>query len=127
MATGTLLQKRCIPCEGGGGRLSSSEIGPLLAQLTGWSCDGERLRQEFRHRDFAEAMRFVNRMAELAESEGHHPDFCVQWNRVAVTVWTHSVGGLTENDFVLAAKIGPLAQGGATGPAAAGSADPVVP
>jgi 4a-hydroxytetrahydrobiopterin dehydratase len=67
-----------------------------------------RLRRTFRFRDFAEAMRFVNAMAEVAEREGHHPDFAVHWNVVEVTIWTHDVGGLTENDLVLAALVGAL-------------------
>jgi 4a-hydroxytetrahydrobiopterin dehydratase len=78
----------------------------LVATLEGWTLDGERLRRHFRFKDFAGAMRFVNRVAELAEAEGHHPDLAVHdWNRVDVSTWTHSIGGLSENDFILAGKI----------------------
>jgi 4a-hydroxytetrahydrobiopterin dehydratase len=108
MAGEELAKQRCIPCEGKSQRLSEGEAAALLAEVPGWAARGERLLQEFRFVDFAEAMRFVDRMAALAESEGHHPDFCVHWNRVSVTLWTHAVGGLSQNDFVLAAKIGLL-------------------
>jgi len=64
-----------------------------------------RIEKSYRFRDFKEAMRFVNRVAELAESEGHHPDIYVSWNRVRLSLTTHSIGGLSDNDFILAAKI----------------------
>ena len=78
-----------------------------LGDLDGWDAreDRTRIHKHYRFRDFVQAMRFVNAMAELAEAEGHHPDFCVRYATVDVTVWTHAIGGLSENDFVLAAKI----------------------
>jgi 4a-hydroxytetrahydrobiopterin dehydratase len=99
-------QKRCAPCEGGTPRMPRTRAEELLATLDGWTLDGERLRRHFRFEDFAAAMRFVNRVADLAEAEGHHPDFTVHdWNLVDVSTWTHAIGGLSENDFILAGKI----------------------
>jgi 4a-hydroxytetrahydrobiopterin dehydratase len=100
-----LATRHCTPCTGGESKLTLDQTSELLPQVTGWALRDERLARTFVFRDFAEAMRFVNAMADTAEGEGHHPDFCVHWNRVEVTIWTHAVGGLTENDFVLAAKI----------------------
>jgi len=103
-----LRDKRCVPCEGGVLPLSKREAKRLLAQLPGWSLRKDRLRRQLRFVDFVSAMAFVAKIAELAEAEGHHPDFCVHYNRVDVTLWTHAAGGLTENDFILAAKIDAL-------------------
>ena len=104
----SLDEKRCVPCEGGVTRLGPDEIVPLLAQVSGWTAQGERLRKPFRFRSFVKAMEFVNRIAEVAEAEGHHPDFCVHYSEVDVTLWTHAAAGLTENDFILAAKLDAL-------------------
>jgi 4a-hydroxytetrahydrobiopterin dehydratase len=98
-----LSQRRCVPCEAGT---------PFL--LTGWSVEepvGEpmRLMKRFRFRDFVGAVAFVNALTPVAEAEGHHPDLYVRWGEVRVTVWTHAAGGLTENDFILAAKIDEVA------------------
>jgi 4a-hydroxytetrahydrobiopterin dehydratase len=83
--------------------------GPLLARLPGWTVEeagGHRqIVREFRFRDFVGAVDFVNRVTPVAEAEGHHPDLLVAWGRVRVQLWTHAAGGLTENDFVLAARI----------------------
>lgn len=103
-----LLTKRCVPCDGDTPKLDGAEIARLAPAVPVWSTAGERLRRHFVFSDFAHAMRFVNRMAELAEDEGHHPDFSVHYREVDVTLWTHVAGGLTENDFVLAAKIDAL-------------------
>ena len=102
----SLADGKCLPCEGGVPKLDLARASALLAELDGWSLEGERIRRHLRFRDFAAAMRFVNAMAELAEREGHHPDFLVRdWNVVEVWLSTHAIGGLSENDFVLAAKI----------------------
>jgi 4a-hydroxytetrahydrobiopterin dehydratase len=102
----SLSERKCVPCEGGVPRLEPARARELLGELDGWSLDGERLRRHYRFRDFAAAMRFVNALAALAEEEGHHPDFLVHdWSCVDVSTWTHAIGGLSENDFVLAAKI----------------------
>ena len=82
-----------------------------IGQAPGWHVvDGDPLKiaRELRFKDFAQAMAFVNRLAEVAEAEGHHPDFCVSWNRVELELVTHAIGGRSENDFILAAKINEL-------------------
>jgi 4a-hydroxytetrahydrobiopterin dehydratase len=95
-----------VPCEGGTPSLTEQEWRPLLAQLEGWDVrDGKRLAKEYRFKDFLRAVDFVNRLTPIAETEGHHPDLQVGWGRVLVELTTHAAGGLTENDFVLAAKI----------------------
>jgi 4a-hydroxytetrahydrobiopterin dehydratase len=100
-----LRAKHCVPCEGGIPPLGDDEARELLAAVDSWALDGGVIKRRFEFADFAAALVFVNRMAEVAEAEGHHPDFCVHWSRVDVSIWTHAVGGLTENDFILAAKI----------------------
>jgi 4a-hydroxytetrahydrobiopterin dehydratase len=105
-----LAAKSCVPCRGGVPPLSASEVEPLLRQTPGWTLadGGARLRRGFEFRDFVEAMRFVNRVADLAEEQGHHPDIAIHWNRVDLTLWTHKIGGLHQNDFILAARINRL-------------------
>ncbi len=105
-----LRERRCLPCEGGVPRLDAAAVAALLPQIPGWNARNDRLHRHFRFRDFVTAMRFVNRMAEVAEDEGHHPDFTVHYRDVEVVIWTHAIGGLSENDFILAAKIAPLAE-----------------
>jgi len=100
-----LTQKRCVPCEGGVPPLGRTETERLLAQLSGWSLSGKWISKEFQFKNFIEAMTFVNRVAELAEQEGHHPDIHIHYSRVRFDIWTHAIGGLSENDFILAAKI----------------------
>jgi 4a-hydroxytetrahydrobiopterin dehydratase len=100
-----LTLKKCVPCEGGVPRVEGAELDALLASVPGWQLAGDRIRKHFRFADFRAAMAFVNGVAEIAEGEGHHPDFCVHYSTVNVEIWTHAVGGLTENDFILAAKI----------------------
>ncbi len=100
-------ERHCRACEGGLPRLDPEVLSVGLRELPGWALSDQatRLRRTLRFRDFAEAMRFVNAMAEVAEREGHHPDFSVHWDTVEVTLWTHAAGGLTENDLVLAALL----------------------
>jgi 4a-hydroxytetrahydrobiopterin dehydratase len=101
--------KRCVPCEGGVPKLPAARAAELLATLDGWRLDGERLRRHFRFADFGAAMRFVNAVAGLAEEEGHHPDLHLHdWNLLDVSLWTHAIGGLSENDFIMAGKIDAL-------------------
>lgn len=100
-----LKDKKCLPCEGGVPKLGPQQISKYLGQVRGWGAREEKICKSFKFKNFVEAMKFVNRMAEIAEGEGHHPDFFVHYNQVDVTIWTHAVGGLTENDFILAAKI----------------------
>lgn len=81
------------------------EVTSLLKRITGWSLDGKRITKEFSFKNFVQAMKFVNNVAALAEDEGHHPDIHIHYNRVRLDIWTHAIGGLSENDFILAAKI----------------------
>lgn len=105
-----LVDRHCVACRGGLPKLEEAALRAGLTELAGWSLaeDGTRLQRTFRFKDFVGAMRFVDAMAEVAEREGHHPDFAVHWNQVAVTLWTHDAGGLTENDLVMAALVGAL-------------------
>jgi 4a-hydroxytetrahydrobiopterin dehydratase len=102
-----LGKRKCVPCEGGATALGTSEIERMLSQLSGWRVEPEsaELRKRFKFANFAETMVFVNRMAELAEAEGHHPDFQVRFTILDVSLTTHAISGLSENDFILAAKI----------------------
>jgi 4a-hydroxytetrahydrobiopterin dehydratase len=103
-----LKDKRCVPCEGGTPPLDDRTTSLLLSEVTGWQRqDGApaKIGKRFKFDDFLGAMAFVDKMAALAEEQGHHPDFCVHYSEVDVTLWTHAVGGLSENDFILAAKI----------------------
>ena len=103
-----LADKSCIPCRGGVPPLTEAERAPLLAALgpNDWNVvDGHHLAKEYKFPDFASALAFVNRIGAIAEAEGHHPDLTLGWGRVGVTTWTHKIDGLTESDFVLAAKI----------------------
>src|SRR5262245_37058101 len=97
-----LSKRRCVPCEGGAKKLAPAEVKTLFRQLDGWQLHEDRLRKMFEFKDFVSTMAFVDEMAEIAEAEGHHPDFCVHYSRVIVFLWTHALGGLSENDFVLA-------------------------
>ena len=105
-----LTQKKCVPCQGGIPPLAADDAKTLLRQATGWQLDQQcrRIQRRFEFKDFKVAMAFVNRMAELAESEGHHPDFAVHYSKVNVELWTHKIDGLHENDFIMAAKINEL-------------------
>jgi len=100
-----LTDKKCVPCERGGAKLDPPRILELLPQVPGWNVKDDKLCKTFTFSDFVTAMQFLNRVAELAEKEGHHPDFCVSYSRVDFTIFTHAVGGLSDNDFILAAKI----------------------
>jgi 4a-hydroxytetrahydrobiopterin dehydratase len=105
----SLKGRHCVPCEGGVEPLSKRDTRRLLAEVDGWIERDRKLRKTFRFPDFRSAMAFLTRVADLAESEGHHPDFCVHFNRVDFTIWTHAIGGLSENDFILASKIDEIA------------------
>ena len=102
-----LTQKKCVACEGDTAPLNRTEAEVLLRQIPGWQLegDGTTIAREYPFADFAQALAFVNRVGAIAESEGHHPDIALGWGRVAITLSTHAIGGLSENDFILAAKI----------------------
>ncbi len=108
--TDALVQKHCVPCEGGALPLMRDESARLLAQTPGWQIapDGLSLTREFTFRNFVEAMDFAATITPVAETEGHHPDLAIAWGKVVVTLTTHAIGGLSENDFILAAKINEL-------------------
>lgn len=101
-----LAKKRCVPCEEGTGRLHGKEEEELLNELgNGWDITEEHhLEKLFKFPDFKNALSFTNLVGEVAEGEGHHPDIYLAWGRVKLMIWTHKVGGLTESDFILAAK-----------------------
>lgn len=101
-----LKNKQCKPCEAGATAMEAEEIKNYLLQIESWEfLDSNKITKEFKFEDFKEAMEFVNKVAELAEAEGHHPDIEIHYNKVVITLWTHSVHGLSENDFILASKI----------------------
>jgi 4a-hydroxytetrahydrobiopterin dehydratase len=101
-----LAQKQCVPCRGGVPPLKGRELKALQEQLEGgWTVVSEHhLEKEYKFKDFRQALDFANKIGELAESQGHHPDIYLAWGKVKVTIWTHKIDGLTESDFVFAAK-----------------------
>ncbi len=106
-----LVRKHCVPCEGGIPPLSRSEAEDLMTSVPGWSLKGtgDRISRSWTMKNFMAGIDFFNRVAALAEEEGHHPDLSLEsYRKVEITIWTHAVGGLTENDFILAAKINDL-------------------
>ena len=104
-----LASKTCVPCRGGTPPLKGEELDNLWQQIPGWEVVEEHhLRRRFRFKNFREALDFVNRVGELAEEQGHHPDVRFGWGYAEVTVYTHKIDGLTESDFILAAKISEL-------------------
>lgn len=107
-----LAKKHCVPCEGGMPPLSDDKEDKLLKEVSEWELlrkeTPHKLRRKFKFKDFKEAMVFVNKVADIAESEDHHPDITINYSRVTLELSTHAVGGLSENDFILAAKINQL-------------------
>lgn len=110
MSSGDLASKMCVPCRGGIPPLSEGDARRLLQGTPEWRLEenGTRLARRFEFEDFVKAMAFVNRVADIAEEQGHHPDIAIHWNKVDLVLWTHKIGGLHENDFILAAKINRL-------------------
>ena len=101
-----LRNRHCAPCPPGTPALRGPELASWTAELPGWEVvDQHHLRREYRFPDFLTALSFVNRIAEVAEAEQHHPDLTLSWGRVVVETYTHSIGGLSANDFILAARI----------------------
>ncbi len=103
-----LTQKKCRPCEGGVEPCPLDEARAQLESLVGWRLtgDGQRIRKEWTVKNFMAGIEFFNRCAEVAEADGHHPDLHIEgYRNVAVELWTHAIGGLSENDFILAAKL----------------------
>ncbi len=105
-----LASKTCVPCRGGVPPLKGRELASLQEQVDGWKVIEEHhITKTYTFPDFRKALEFVNRVGELAEQQGHHPDIFLTWGRVDITIWTHKINGLTESDFILAAKIDQLA------------------
>jgi 4a-hydroxytetrahydrobiopterin dehydratase len=102
-----LNEMRCIPCEAGSKPLGKKEIDRLIKQLPkGWKSVGDKkITKQFKFKTYPETISFVNKAALIAQEEGHHPDFVVHYSVVEVELWTHAIGGLSENDFILASKI----------------------
>lgn len=104
-STPPLAARACIPCRGGVPPLSVEEREKLLTELEGWEIvSGHHLTKDYRFSNFVLALDFTNQLGELAEREGHHPEITVGWGHARVEIWTHKINGLTESDFVLAAK-----------------------
>jgi 4a-hydroxytetrahydrobiopterin dehydratase len=107
-----LVDRKCVPCEGGMPPLGEADENKYLEQVPQWRIireDTHRIERLFKFKNFKEAMIFVNNVVDLAEEEGHHPDIEISWNKVTFTLWTHAIGGLSENDFIMAAKIDRIA------------------
>lgn len=106
-----LLEKKCEPCEGGVEPLKGEKLTPYLSELKNkWTVEKEfKIVYSYKFEDYVKTIAFVNEVAELAEAEGHHPILHVFWGKVDIELWTHSISGLSENDFILAAKIDELA------------------
>jgi len=105
-----LAEKDCIPCKGGVPPLKGQELAKFAGELdSGWRVINEHhLEREYKFKNFREALDFTNKVGELAESQGHHPDIYLAWGQVKLTIWTHKIDGLTESDFVMAAKVDKL-------------------
>lgn len=107
----TLAKKKCLPCEGGVDPINPDEAAEQLQEHPGWRLthDGKRIRKDWVVKNFMAGMRFFEACAEVAEADGHHPDLHLEgYRNVSVELWTHAIGGLSENDFILAAKIDQL-------------------
>jgi 4a-hydroxytetrahydrobiopterin dehydratase len=103
-----LAQSHCQPCRGDTPPLDDQQIQKWLPQIPQWQLQDGKLARHCRFKHFKAAMNFLNRLAELAEAEGHHPDFCVHYNKVDLVLFTHAISALSQNDFILAAKIDTL-------------------
>lgn len=108
-----LATQECIPCKGGVPPLTGEALGGLFARLgNGWQVvQSHHLTKEYTFPDFVTALAFTNRVGEMAEAQGHHPDIYLTWGKVTLAVWTHKIDGLTESDFVWAAKADALVTG----------------
>jgi 4a-hydroxytetrahydrobiopterin dehydratase len=101
-----LAKKTCVPCKGGVPPLAGKELEALAKEVPGWKVvDGHHIVRTFTFPDFKQALAFVNKVGAIAEEQGHHPDILLGWGKAEITTWTHKINGLTESDFILAAKI----------------------
>ena len=103
--------KKCVPCEGGVACMAPALVQAGLKEIPGWAlaADGKSISRRFSFKNFKQALALVNKVGELAESEGHHPDISFGWGYAEFKLWTHSIGGLHDNDFIMASKINNLA------------------
>ncbi len=101
-----LAKKECVPCRGGVPPLGADLVAGLLKQVDGWTAEGNHhITKTHKFTDFAQALALVNRVGAIAEQQGHHPDLYLAWGKVRIDIWTHKIDGLTESDFILAARI----------------------
>jgi len=101
-----LASKNCVPCRGGVPPLAGKELEALAKQVPDWKVvGGHHIVRLYKFPDFRQALAFVNKVGELAEQQGHHPDILLAWGKAEITTWTHAINGLTESDFILAAKV----------------------
>ena len=101
-----LASKTCVPCRGGVPPLKGAELQNLQKEVPEWKVvNDHHITRAFKFPDFVQALAFVNRVGEVAEAQGHHPDILLTWGKAEVTMWTHKIDGLTESDFIMAAKI----------------------
>ena len=103
-----LSARKCQPCEGGVKPFTPKQAKEYMKQVPGWKLDGKKITRQFVFKNFIDCIEFINRMAIIAEGEGHHTDFTVHYRKLDLELSTHAIGGLSENDFILAAKISRL-------------------
>ena len=103
-----LARKKCVPCEGGVAPLGADQVRPMLNGLQGWALDGKMIAKTYEFRNYFETMAFVNAAAWVSHREDHHPDMVVSWGKCRVSYLTHAIDGLSENDFICAAKLDAL-------------------
>ena len=107
-----LSAKKCVPCEGGTLAMSPAETNQYLSKVLGWELiDNIKIQKEFKFKGFKQSLDFVNKVGSLAEQEQHHPNITIIYNKVRITLSTHAIGGLSQNDFIMAAKIGQINKG----------------
>ena len=109
----SIAQKKCVPCQPGTMPIMGQQALDRLKQLPGWelAIEGKAIKRRFSFPDFMSALAFVTKVADIAEAEGHHPDIMLGWGYVEFVLWTHTIMGLHENDFIIAYKINDLQQG----------------
>lgn len=105
----SLTEEKCLPCEGIGRTMTAEEATAKLHEVPGWTIVDKAIEREFQFKDFPTALAFVNRVGDIAEAEGHHPNITLHsWNKVRLSLYTHALDGLTANDFIVAAKVNTL-------------------